>query len=120
MSNPMIPKCPVSEVPRLGRRRFPVVVASVDIGHGRTGELDGIDLVEGGQADGVESGSRVLDVGLPEGAYAAGLAEAVMDAPGAELVVAQVGCAREQAHVGRPPRHQPRSLLRADRAVALD
>src|SRR5882724_2642035 len=84
---------PASEVPGLGRRRFPFVVAPVDIHHGSIGQFGGIDVIEGAQVDGIEGAGAVFHVCLSEGAHPAGPAEAVMDAPGAELVVRQFGFA---------------------------
>src|SRR5262249_4187119 len=108
-----------SKIPSLGRRRCEVVVAPIEIRHGSIGELRGINAVEGAQVDGIED-AAVPAVGMSEGAHAASPAEAVMDAPGPELLVRQLGVASEQADIGRADSREPGALLRADRAVALD
>src|SRR5262245_46910082 len=91
------------EMPRLGGRRLEVVVASVDIADGSVGELRRIDIVQRAEIDRIEGAA----FRMPERAYPAGSAEAMMDAPGAELVICQLGIAGNQAHIGRADRREP-------------
>src|SRR5262252_7234418 len=110
----------LSKVSRFRRRRLELLVAAVDIRHARIDEFRRIDAVERRQHHGIESAFAGFGVRMPEGPHAAGPAEAVMDAPWAELVVREVGFPGEQPDVVGAHRGEPRPLLCADRAVALD
>src|SRR5689334_12458004 len=106
-----------SQIPRLRRRRLEVVVASIDIGHRERGELFIREIVQTADDNGDE-----LTVGrrahVRKRLDPASLAEHVIDAVGAEVVLAERVLALQEAKVGTIDGDQPVAALAADRAVA--
>src|SRR5690606_24018400 len=107
------------QVPRLGRRVEPVVVAAVREAHGHVRELLVADVVERRDVDRDEVAADLLDVAGAERPHAAVLAEQVMTALRRELVVGERVLTREQPEVGGLDDGVPRARPAADRAVAL-
>src|SRR5262245_9908324 len=89
------------EVPRINRRRAPVVVAAIRKSNGLSDELRGIDVVEGGQLDGDIITPNLFDVSTRERAHAAVLAEEMMSRFGIELVVTQIILTGQQSERAR-------------------
>src|SRR5882672_8102654 len=106
-------------MPRLGRRIPPVVVTAIHVFDRRLGELRRVEIVETGEVHRIIGAADLLDVAVTERRDAAGLAEPVMAALGAELIVGQRAFAREQAKRLRLDDGAPVAPLGADRAVAL-
>src|SRR5258707_13468013 len=102
----------------LGRRIPPVVVTAIHVFSRRLGELRRIEIVETGEVHRIISAADLLDVAVTERRDAAGLAEPVMAALGAELIVGQLAFAREQAKRLRLNDGAPVAPLGAARAVA--
>src|SRR5215470_7796667 len=106
-------------MPRLRRRRVPQVVASVRITNGSSNQFGGVDVIEAGQIDGVEITAEKIEMPAPERAHAAMLAEQVVHAVAAELVIRERVFARQQPECIRLDDHAPLPRLGADRAIAL-
>src|SRR5262245_6042673 len=104
---------------RLAGRALPVVIAAVEILHGRVRKLGCVDFVETGDVDRVEVAADRLHVTAAERPYAAMLAEQVVCAATAELVIGKVLLARKHSHVRRLGERRPEPSLGTDRAVAL-
>src|SRR5258708_38114123 len=94
-------------------------MAAIHVFDRRLGELRRIEIVETGEVHRIISAADLLDVAVTERRDAAGLAEPVMAAFGAELIVGQLAFAREQAKRLRLADGAPLAPLGADRAVAL-
>ena len=82
---------------RLGRRIPPVVVTAIHVLDWRLRELRRVEIVKTGEVHRIISAADLLDVAVTERRDAAGLAEPVMAALGAELIVGQLAFAREQS-----------------------
>src|SRR5712671_939305 len=110
---------PDSQVLRFGRWIPPIVVSAVHVTHGQLRELLGIDIVETGDIDRIVGAADLLDVAVAERGDAARLAEPMVAALAAELIVRDVGLAGQQPKILRLDDRAPVSPLGADRAVAL-
>src|SRR3982074_2011268 len=106
-------------MPRLRRRIPPVVVTAIHVFDRRLAELRRVEIVETGEVHRIIGAADLLDVAVTERRDAAGLAEPVMAALGAELIVGQLAFAREQSKRLRLDDGAPVAPLSADRAVAL-
>lgn len=87
--------------------------------HRRLGEHRRIEVVEAGDVDRIIGTADLLDVAVAEGRDATGLAETVMHAVAAELVVGNVGFVTLQAETVGLYDCPPIAPLPADRAIAL-
>src|SRR5258708_34279383 len=106
-------------MPRLRRRVPPIVLAAIHVFDRRLGELRRIEIVETGEVHRIIGAADLLDIAVTERRDAAGLAEPVMAALAAELIVGQLALAREQAKRLRLDDGAPVAPLGTDRAVAL-
>lgn len=104
---------------RFRRRHPPIVVPPIGELHRPLQQLRRRRIVQRAQLDGDKVTAQLLDMSAAEWANAAMLAEQVMHAPGAELVVAQIGFAGEQTEIGGLDGHAPIARFRANRTVAL-
>src|SRR5581483_5726632 len=108
-----------SKMPGLRRLVPPVIVAAVEIFHGRGDQFGRRCIVERRQLDGDEIAADFRDVAVPERTHAAVPAEPVMAATAAELIIAQVVRALQQAERVGLDGDAPIARLGADRAIAL-
>src|SRR5262245_48450668 len=117
--NPPYGQWPRSEVPRLGGRRLPVVVAPIGVAHGGACELPNVHIVEASNINGVKVAAEDIEVAAAEGVHAAVTAEQVVHAVGAELVVRERCLIRQQAERLGLEHDAPVAGLGANRAIAL-
>src|SRR2546427_4425505 len=106
------------QVARLRRRVPPGIVSPVEVLERRVDHLGRLDVVERGHVDGDVLAADLLDVAFAEGPHAAMLAEQMVRALRAELVVREIALAREQAEVFGLDDHAPIAHLRAIAAIA--
>jgi hypothetical protein len=103
---------------RFRRRRLEIVSATIDVHDGKRGEFGIRNALQTAHDYGDEL-FAIRSAAASEGLDAAVLAEQMMDAPGAELIVAERVCTAQQPEILTIEGGQPGSRLAANRAIAL-
>jgi hypothetical protein len=109
----------ILKMPRFRRRRIPIIIAPIRKTNRRAGEFADIRVVEARNIDRVEISAENIEVAATERANPTMLAEKVVHAVGAELVVRQSVLARDHPKRVGFDDDAPISRLAADGAVAL-
>src|SRR5258708_12143778 len=94
-------------MPRLRRRRLPIVMTAVEIAHRRARKLGWVHIVETGDIDAVIVAADLFDMAAPKGVDAALPAEEVALRSGPESIVRQIAFAAEEPTALRLPHHPP-------------
>jgi hypothetical protein len=106
-------------MPRFLRRIPPIVVAAIGIFHRRLCQVCWIQVVKACEAYRIIGPANLLDVAIAKRTHPACLAEAVMSAHCAELVISEVVRAGNEPEIFRFDLRGPASTFRAYGTIAL-